>query len=152
MSPLGQTYSTAFLITSTRSSLSRRSSSTRMRSRSCCTSSGESAARTASASMVSPRRGIAVDNTESGRHMKHTPFPRKDVVADAWIRFPGLRIVLLPAPSQPYDWWLCAGFVPVHSCGAAPDLHRLPYTPGCAGDHLHRDLVHDEGVFAFSQG
>src|SRR6266702_442091 len=130
MSPLGQTYSTAFLITSTRSSLSRRSSSTRMRSRSCCTSSGESAARTASASMVSPRRGIAVDNTEKRRHMKHALIPRKDMVADAWIRFPVLRIVLLPAPSHTYDQWLLAGFVPVHSCGAAPDLHRLPWLQG----------------------
>src|SRR5262249_57075884 len=93
---------------------------------SCCTSSGESAAGAVSASMVRPSRGIAVDNTENRRHMKHAPFPRKDVVAGAWIRFPGLRIVLLPAPSQPYDQWLLAGFVPVHSCGAAPDLHRFP--------------------------
>src|SRR5712691_8590357 len=134
-------------MTSTRSSLSRRSSSTRIRSRSCCTSSGESAARATSTIRVSPARGIAIDNTEKRRHMKYAPFPRKDVVADSWSRFPGLRIVLLPAPSQPYDQWLLAGFVPVHSCGAAPDLHRLPWTPGCAGDNLHLDLGHCEVVF-----
>jgi hypothetical protein len=73
---------------------------------------------------------MTVNKGEKGRHMTHTPFPRKDVVTDAWIRFPGLRIVLLPAPSQPYGQWLLAGFVPVHSCGAAPDLHRLPRLQG----------------------
>src|SRR5262252_5138040 len=94
--------------------------------RRCISVSEESCAHTASAIIASPRRGITADNTARRRLMTHTPFPRKDVVADAWIRFPGLRIVLLPAPSQPYDQWLRAGFVPVHRCGAAPDLHRLP--------------------------
>jgi hypothetical protein len=83
--------------------------------------------------------------------MKHAPFPRKDVVAALWIRFPDLRIVLLPAPSQPYDQWLVAGFVPVYSCGAVPDLHRLPCIPGREDELLHLDLGHVEESAVFSR-
>ena len=75
---------------------------------------------------IKPNKGIAVDTSEKRRHMTHTPLPAKGCCCERLDQSPGLRIVLLPAPSQPYDQWLLAGFVPVHSCGAAPDLHRLP--------------------------
>src|SRR5260370_39825038 len=42
-------------------------------------------------------------------------------------RSPGSRIVLLPAPSQPYRPVAHAGFVPDYSDGVAADSHRLPW-------------------------
>src|SRR5258708_37999327 len=42
-------------------------------------------------------------------------------------RSPGSRIVLLPAPPQPYRPVAHAGFVPDYSDGVAADSHRLPW-------------------------
>jgi len=42
---------------------------------------------------------------------------------------PGSQVNLLPAPSRPPEGrWHPAGFVTGHSCGAATDSHRLPYS------------------------
>src|SRR6266571_1876181 len=140
MSPLGQTYSTAFLITSTCSSLFRRSSSTRIRSRSCCTRSGGSAAHTTSAIAVSPRRGIAVDKREKRRHMTYTPLPAKGCCCErldqvSWLTdrptpcaFPAVR----PVASR--------RFRPRSQLRGSTGLAPASLTPGCAGSHLHLRL------------
>ncbi len=41
-------------------------------------------------------------------------------------RSPGLRFVLLAAPSRPSGQWHDAAVVCAYSCGAAPALYRLP--------------------------
>jgi hypothetical protein len=56
--------------------------------------------------------------------------PAEGIGCEPQTRSPGLRISLLPAPSRPLGQWSLAGFVPVHSCGAAPVFHRLPLDPG----------------------
>jgi hypothetical protein len=49
---------------------------------------------------------------------------------------------LLGAPSQLFSQWLCAPFVPSHSGGSAPDLHRFP-------EHLRKSLLFTFKIFRY---